>query len=71
MAKLTLTRFPDPRDEYQREQQAELIRQLEEMIQQLNTQYTQDTPDRDWETLLKLILPLSFAVRLYIKSLCA
>jgi len=25
MAKLTLTRFPDPRDEYQREQQAELI----------------------------------------------
>ncbi len=52
MAKLTLTRFPDPRDEYQREQQAELIRQLEEMIQQLNTQYTQDTQEestrRSW-----------------------
>ena len=63
MAKLTLTRFPDPRDEYQREQQAELIRQLEELVQQLNTQYTQDTQeestrDRDWETLLRSILPL-------------
>ena len=29
MAKLSLTRFPDPRDEYEREQQAEVIRQLE------------------------------------------
>ena len=52
MAKLTLQRFPDPREEYQREQQAELIRQLEEMIQQLNTQYTQDTQEestrRSW-----------------------
>ena len=42
MAKLSLTRFPDPRDEYEREQQAEVIRQLEELVQQLNTQYTQD-----------------------------
>jgi len=52
MAKLTLTRFPDPNDEYQREQQAELIRQLEELVQQLNTQYTQDTQEestrRSW-----------------------
>jgi len=52
MAKLTITRFPDPRDKYEREQQAELIRQLEEMIQQLNTQYTQDTQEestrRSW-----------------------
>jgi len=52
MAKLTLQRFPDPRDEYQREQQAELIRQLEELVQQLNTQYTQDTQEestrRSW-----------------------
>ena len=39
MAKLSITRFPDPREEYQREQQAELIRQLEELVQQLNTQY--------------------------------
>ena len=45
MAKLTVTRFPDPRDYYQREQQAELIRQLEELVQQLNTQYTQDTQE--------------------------
>ena len=52
MAKLILQRFPDPREEYQREQQAELVRQLEEMIQQLNTQYTQDTQEestrRSW-----------------------
>ena len=45
MAKLTVTRSPDPRDDYQREQQAELIRQLEELVQQLNTQYTQDTQE--------------------------
>jgi len=43
MAKLTLQRFPDPRPEYDAQQAAELIRQLEEMIQQLNTSYTQDS----------------------------
>ncbi len=43
MAKLTLQRFPDPRPEYDAQQASELIRQLEEMIQQLNTQYKQDT----------------------------
>jgi len=52
MAKLILQRFPDPRPEYDAQQSAELIRQLEEMIQQLNTQYTQDTQDestrRSW-----------------------
>ena len=37
MAKLILQRFPDPRPEYDAQQSAELIRQLEEMIQQLNT----------------------------------
>ena len=42
MAKLTLTRFPDPRPEYDQQQSAELIRLLEELILQLNTQYTQD-----------------------------
>ena len=40
------------RQDYQREQQAELIRQLEELVQQLNTQYTQDTQEestrRSW-----------------------
>ena len=35
MAKLTLQRFPDPRSEYDAAQAAELIRQLEEMVQQL------------------------------------
>ena len=52
MAKLTLQRFPDPRSEYDAQQFAELTRQLEEMIQQLNTQYTQDTQEestrRSW-----------------------
>lgn len=43
MAKLTLQRFPDAPSEYDRQQFSELIRQLEELIQQLNTQYTQDT----------------------------
>ena len=38
MAKLTLQRFPDAPDEYERQQFSEIIRQLEEMIQQLNTQ---------------------------------
>ena len=52
MAKLTLQRFPDPRPEYDAQQPAEIIRQLEELIQQLNTQYTQDTQEestrRSW-----------------------
>ena len=45
MAKLTLTRFPDPREDYEREQVSELIRQLEDLIQQLNSSYTQDTQE--------------------------
>jgi len=45
MAKLTLQRFPDAPIEYDRQQFSELIRQLEEMIQQLNTQYTEDTKE--------------------------
>ena len=52
MAKLTLQRFPDPRPEYDAQQSAELIRSLEELVQQLNTQYTQDTQEestrRSW-----------------------
>ena len=65
MAKLTLQRFPDPRPEYDAQQSAELIRQLEEMIQQLNTQYTQDTQEEStrrswffslWLTFLKDLL---------------
>ncbi len=45
MAKLTLQRFPDAPDQYERQQFSELVRQLEEMIQQLNTQYTEDTKE--------------------------
>ena len=52
MAKLTLTRFPDPRDDYDRGQQPELIRQLEAIVLQLNSSYTQDTQEestrRSW-----------------------
>jgi|TARA_R100001460_G_scaffold72386_1_gene113143 hypothetical protein len=52
MAKLTITRFPDPRPEYDAQQSAELIRQLEDLIQQLNSSYTQDTQEestrRSW-----------------------
>ena len=52
MAKLTITRFPDPRPEYDAQQTAEIIRQLEELIQHHNTQYTQHTQEestrRSW-----------------------
>ena len=52
MAKLTITRFPDPRSEYDAQQNAEVIRQLEELVLQLNTQYQQDTQEeatrRSW-----------------------
>ena len=45
MAKLTISRFPDPRPEYDSQQQAELVRQLEDLILQLNSSYTQDTQE--------------------------
>ena len=52
MAKLTITRFPDPRDDYESEQFAELVRQLEDLVLQLNSSYTQDTQEestrRSW-----------------------
>jgi|TARA_R100001509_G_C4801265_1_gene193157 hypothetical protein len=52
MAKLTLQRFPDAREEYDAQQQAELIRVLEAIVQQLNSSYTQDTQEestrRSW-----------------------
>ena len=43
MAKLTLQRFPDPPQQYDSRNFFELIRQLEAMIQQLNTSYTNDS----------------------------
>ena len=52
MAKLTLQRFPDAREEYDAQHHAELIRVLEAIIQQLNSSYTQDTQEestrRSW-----------------------
>lgn len=45
MAKLILQRFPDPGEDYDRQQFSTLIRQLEFMIQQLNSSYTQDTQE--------------------------
>ena len=45
MAKLVIQRFPDPGEDYNRQQFAELVRQLEAMIQQLNSSYTQDTQE--------------------------
>ena len=43
MAKLTLQRFPDPPQQYNSRNFFELIRQLEAMIQQLNSSYTNDS----------------------------
>lgn len=43
MAKLTLQRFPDPPQDYEARNFYELIRQLEALVQQLNTSYTNDT----------------------------
>jgi hypothetical protein len=43
MSKITLTRFPDPPTQYNPRAFAELIRQLEQLILQLNSTYVQDT----------------------------
>jgi hypothetical protein len=43
MSKITLTRFPDPPDNYDPRSFAELIRMLEQLILQLNSTYVQDT----------------------------
>lgn len=43
MTKIVLQRFPDPPQEYSPENFYELIRQLDQLIQQLNTSYTNDT----------------------------
>lgn len=45
MAKLTIQRFPDPPLEYTPGNFFELVRQLEALIQQLNSSYTQSTLD--------------------------
>ena len=45
MAKIAQTRFPDPPDNYDARSFAELIRQLEQIILQLNFSYQQDNAD--------------------------
>ena len=42
MAKLTIQRFPDPPLEYDPANFFEIVRQLESLIQQLNSSYTND-----------------------------
>jgi hypothetical protein len=45
MAKIPQTRFPDPPEQYDARAFAELIRQLEQIILQLNSSYQQDNSD--------------------------
>jgi hypothetical protein len=45
MSKITLTRFPDPPEQYDARAFAELIRQLEQIVLQLNSSYQQDNSD--------------------------
>ena len=42
MAKINITRLPIPQDKFDRQQQDNLIRQLENIINQLNFTYQQD-----------------------------
>jgi|TARA_Y100001937_G_scaffold9002_2_gene11127 hypothetical protein len=42
MAKIPQTRFPDPPPEYDPRAFAELVRQLEQLVLQLNSSYQQD-----------------------------
>ena len=45
MARIKVTRFPLPKDEFTREQQDILIRELEAVINQLNFSYQTDIKD--------------------------
>ena len=45
MAKIPQTRFPDPPEQYDARAFAELIRQLEQIVLQLNSNYQQDNSD--------------------------
>lgn len=42
MAKIAQTRFPDPPQDYDPRAFAELVRQLEQIVLQLNSSYQQD-----------------------------
>jgi len=45
MARINITRLPLPQDEFDRQQQDILIRELENIITQLNFTYQQDVKD--------------------------
>ena len=45
MARINITRLPLPQDEFNRQQQDILIRELENIITQLNFTYQQDVKD--------------------------
>lgn len=45
MARIKITRFPLPKEEFTREQQDILIRELESLINQLNFSYQSDIKD--------------------------
>ena len=45
MAKIPQTRLPDPPEQYDARAFAELIRQLEQIVLQLNSSYQQDNKD--------------------------
>tara|TARA_B100000945_G_C20300320_1_gene557714 strand:+ start:847 stop:1014 length:168 start_codon:yes stop_codon:yes gene_type:complete len=45
MAKIRVTRFPLPKEIFDRTQQDMLIRELENIVQQLNFTYQQDVKD--------------------------
>ena len=47
MAKLTLQRFPNPPQEYDARNFFEMVRQLEQLIQLLNSSYTRQTQDEN------------------------
>lgn len=45
MAKIPQTRFPDPPEQYDPRAFAEMVRQLEQIVLQLNSSYQQDNKD--------------------------
>ena len=45
MSKIPQTRFPDPPEQYDSRAFAELVRQLEQIVLQLNSSYQQDNKD--------------------------
>tara|TARA_R100001594_G_C4035045_1_gene262047 strand:- start:1082 stop:1252 length:171 start_codon:yes stop_codon:yes gene_type:complete len=51
MAQITIPRLPDPPQDYNREQQAQLVQTLEQLIFLLNNTYTPETLRNDDEAI--------------------